>query len=160
MLDYFIFEKINDLAGRWQLLDIFAIFFASSLILIFSEVPILYICKCLPFFIIRSNELIKTFAFVTDTINKSFEILKFYGTSTKLSEQIMCKNLIYDLKESKRSPNLTPLGKNLPIESWSNSLRSHAYNFSLYGITNLSQIALPRLAITYSLKLSLLEFPA
>ena len=44
---------------------------------------------------------IKTFAFVTDTINKSFEILKFYGTSTKLSEQIMCKNLIYDLKESK-----------------------------------------------------------
>lgn len=44
---------------------------------------------------------IKTFAFVTETINKSFEILKFYGTSTKLSEQIMCRNLIYDLKESK-----------------------------------------------------------
>ena len=44
---------------------------------------------------------IKTFAFVTETVNKSFEILKFYGTSAKLSEQIMCRNLIYDLKESK-----------------------------------------------------------
>jgi len=44
---------------------------------------------------------IKTFAFVTETVNKSFEILKFYGTSSKLSEQIMCRNLIYDLKESK-----------------------------------------------------------
>ena len=44
---------------------------------------------------------IKTFAFVTETINKSFEILKFYGNSSKLSEQIMCKNLIIDLKESK-----------------------------------------------------------
>jgi hypothetical protein len=44
---------------------------------------------------------IKTFAFVTETINKSFEILKFYGASNKLSEKIMCRNLIYDLKESK-----------------------------------------------------------
>lgn len=29
MLDYLIFEKINDLAGKWQLLDAFAIFFAK-----------------------------------------------------------------------------------------------------------------------------------
>jgi len=29
MLDYLIFEKVNDLAGRWQLLDAFAIFFAK-----------------------------------------------------------------------------------------------------------------------------------
>lgn len=44
---------------------------------------------------------VKTFAFITETINKSFEILKFYNNSIKLSEQIMCKNLIHDLKESK-----------------------------------------------------------
>ena len=43
----------------------------------------------------------KTFAFVTETINKAFEILKFYGKSTKVAEQIMCRNLISDLKESK-----------------------------------------------------------
>jgi hypothetical protein len=44
---------------------------------------------------------VKTFAFITETINKSFEILKFYGHSSKLSEQIMCKNLISDLRDSK-----------------------------------------------------------
>lgn len=29
MIDYFIFEKINNLAGKWRLLDTFAIFFAK-----------------------------------------------------------------------------------------------------------------------------------
>lgn len=48
---------------------------------------------------------VKTFAFVTETINKSFEILKFYGKSIKVSEQIMCKNLISDLRESKNGLN-------------------------------------------------------
>ena len=32
---------------------------------------------------------------------KTFEILKFYEKSTKTSDQIMCANLITDLKNSK-----------------------------------------------------------
>lgn len=43
----------------------------------------------------------KTLIFLQDTISKTFEILKCYETSTKLSERIMCSNLILDLKNSK-----------------------------------------------------------
>ena len=42
----------------------------------------------------------KTLTFITDTINKTFEILNCYGRSTKLSDKIMCTNLIHDLKLS------------------------------------------------------------
>ena len=44
---------------------------------------------------------LKTLTFIHDTINKSFEILKCYQKSKKKSDQIMCINLIYDLKHSK-----------------------------------------------------------
>jgi hypothetical protein len=43
----------------------------------------------------------KTLIFLQDTISKTFEILKCYELSTKLSERIMCNNLILDLKNSK-----------------------------------------------------------
>lgn len=43
----------------------------------------------------------KTLIFLQDTISKTFEILKCYETSMKLSERIMCNNLILDLKNSK-----------------------------------------------------------
>jgi len=43
---------------------------------------------------------IKTLTFIHDTINKSFEILKCYQKSKKKSDQIMCINLIDDLKKS------------------------------------------------------------
>jgi undecaprenyl-diphosphatase len=44
MLDYLIFEKINTLTGRWQLLDAFAIFFAKyfSYFLIFLTLLFLF----------------------------------------------------------------------------------------------------------------------
>lgn len=43
----------------------------------------------------------KTLIFLQDTIAKTFEILKCYETSTRLSDQIMCTNLISDLRNSK-----------------------------------------------------------
>ena len=43
----------------------------------------------------------KTLIFLQDTISKTFEILKCYETSPKNSDQIMCSNLILDLKNSK-----------------------------------------------------------
>ena len=43
----------------------------------------------------------KTLIFLQDTINKTFEILKCYEKSTNIAEQIMCKNLVNDLKNSK-----------------------------------------------------------
>ena len=47
----------------------------------------------------------KTLIFLQDTITKTFEILKFYEKSTKASDQIMCSNLIIDLKNSKNGLN-------------------------------------------------------
>ena len=47
----------------------------------------------------------KTLIFLQDTITKTFEILKFYEKSTKASDQIMCSNLIVDLKNSKNGLN-------------------------------------------------------
>jgi len=44
----------------------------------------------------------KTLTFMQDTINKAFELLKCYERSKKISEQIMCKNLVEDLKNSKK----------------------------------------------------------
>lgn len=43
----------------------------------------------------------KTLIFLQDTINKTFEILKCYEKTTNIAEQIMCKNLVTDLKNSK-----------------------------------------------------------
>ena len=43
----------------------------------------------------------KTLIFIQDTINKAFEILNCYEDSTKLSERIMCDNIIDDLKKCK-----------------------------------------------------------
>ena len=40
----------------------------------------------------------KTLTFLQDTVNKSFEILKYYQNSKKKSDNIMCLNLIEDLK--------------------------------------------------------------
>lgn len=47
----------------------------------------------------------KTLIFLQDTITKTFEILKFYEKSLKVSDQIMCCNLIVDLKNSKSGLN-------------------------------------------------------
>ena len=44
---------------------------------------------------------VKTFVFINETISKSFEILKLYGKSSKVSEKIMCDNLVHDLKDAK-----------------------------------------------------------
>ena len=44
----------------------------------------------------------KTLTFMQDTINKAFELLKCYEKSKKISEQIMCTNLVEDLKNSKK----------------------------------------------------------
>ena len=43
----------------------------------------------------------KTLIFLQDTINKTFEILKCYEKTGNIAEQIMCKNLVNDLKNSK-----------------------------------------------------------
>jgi hypothetical protein len=43
----------------------------------------------------------KTLIFLQDTFTKTFEILKLYEHSTKSAEQIMCANIISDLKLSK-----------------------------------------------------------
>ena len=43
----------------------------------------------------------KTLIFLQDTFTKTFEILKLYEHSTKSAEQIMCSNIISDLKLSK-----------------------------------------------------------
>lgn len=43
----------------------------------------------------------KTLIFIQDTINKTFEILKCYEKSSNIAEQIICKNLLFDLKNSK-----------------------------------------------------------
>jgi hypothetical protein len=43
----------------------------------------------------------KTLIFLQDTFTKTFEILKLYENSTKSAEQIMCCNIISDLKLSK-----------------------------------------------------------
>ena len=43
----------------------------------------------------------KTLTFMQDTINKAFELLKCYEKSKKISEQIMCSNLVKDLNGSK-----------------------------------------------------------
>ena len=47
----------------------------------------------------------KTLIFLQDTISKTFEILKCYEKSIKNSDQIMCSNLILDLKNSKMGIN-------------------------------------------------------
>ena len=47
----------------------------------------------------------KTLAFVSDTITRSFELLKFYENSSKKSELIMCDNIIVDLRESRNGLN-------------------------------------------------------
>ena len=47
----------------------------------------------------------KTLIFLQDTINKTFEILKLYEKSSKVSEQIMHSNIILDLKNSKNGLN-------------------------------------------------------
>ena len=47
----------------------------------------------------------KTLIFLQDTISKTFEILKCYEKSIKTSDQIMCSNLILDLKNSKMGIN-------------------------------------------------------
>lgn len=43
----------------------------------------------------------KTLIFIQDTINKAFELLKCYEKSKKISDQIMCSNLVKDLNGSK-----------------------------------------------------------
>ena len=43
----------------------------------------------------------KTLTFVQDTINHSFDLITCYDKSNRLSERIMCNNLIDDLKKSK-----------------------------------------------------------
>jgi hypothetical protein len=43
----------------------------------------------------------KTLSFVLDTINKAFELILYFERSDKISERIMCGNLIDDLKKSK-----------------------------------------------------------
>jgi hypothetical protein len=43
----------------------------------------------------------KTLIFLNDTINKSFELIKCYEKSKKVSEKILCTNLITDLRNSK-----------------------------------------------------------
>ena len=43
----------------------------------------------------------KTLTFVQDTINKSFDLISYYGKSIRVSEKIMSSNLIDDLKKSK-----------------------------------------------------------
>ncbi len=43
----------------------------------------------------------KTLTFLQDTINKTFEILKCYQKSKKKSDQIMCMNLVQDLRNSR-----------------------------------------------------------
>lgn len=47
----------------------------------------------------------KTLIFLQDTINKTFEILKLYETSSKSADQIMCSHIISDLKNSKSGLN-------------------------------------------------------
>ena len=47
----------------------------------------------------------KTLIFLQDTISKTFEILKCYEKSAKNADQIMCSNLILDLKNSKMGIN-------------------------------------------------------
>jgi len=47
----------------------------------------------------------KTLIFLQDTISKTFEILKCYEKSVKNADQIMCSNLILDLKNSKMGIN-------------------------------------------------------
>lgn len=43
----------------------------------------------------------KTLTFLQDTVNKAFEILKCYQKSKKKADQIMCSNLVEDLKNSR-----------------------------------------------------------
>ena len=47
----------------------------------------------------------KTLIFLQDTVNKTFEILQLYETSEKSADQIMCVNLLSDLKNSKSGLN-------------------------------------------------------
>lgn len=54
---------------------------------------------------INQDNRAKTLIFLQDTINKTFEIFKFYEKSDNNSEQIMCMNLYTDLKLSKQGLN-------------------------------------------------------
>lgn len=54
---------------------------------------------------INQDNRAKTLIFLQDTINKTFEIFKFYEKSENNSEQIMCMNLYTDLKLSKQGLN-------------------------------------------------------
>lgn len=54
---------------------------------------------------INQDNRAKTLIFLQDTINKTFEIFKFYEKSENNSEQIMCMNLYTDLKSSKQGLN-------------------------------------------------------
>jgi len=54
---------------------------------------------------INQDNRTKTLIFLQDTINKTFEIFKFYEKSENNSEQIMCFNLYNDLKLSKQGLN-------------------------------------------------------
>lgn len=47
----------------------------------------------------------RTLAFLEETVNKSFEILKCYEKSKKKSDQLMCMYLMEDLKNSKSGLN-------------------------------------------------------
>ena len=54
---------------------------------------------------INQDNRTKTLIFLQDTINKTFDIFKFYEKSENNSEQIMCFNLYNDLKLSKQGLN-------------------------------------------------------
>jgi hypothetical protein len=58
----------------------------------------------------------KTLIFLQDTISKTFEILKCYEGSTRLSDQIMCANLISDLRNSKNGLNNLKETYNLDVK--------------------------------------------
>lgn len=58
----------------------------------------------------------KTLIFLQDTISKTFEILKCYEVSIKLSDQIMCANLISDLRNSKSGLNNLKETYNLDVK--------------------------------------------
>ena len=51
--------------------------------------------------IINQDNRQKTLVFIDETIHKALELIKCYENSTKISERIMCENLITDLKLSR-----------------------------------------------------------
>ena len=53
--------------------------------------------------IYRDNSRSKTLSFLEETIDKSFEVVHNYKNSEKISDQIMVKNIIDDLRSCKES---------------------------------------------------------